>query len=84
MNATLSSDGQILIPRELRESAHLQPGDTLDFHIYKGTILLRKHQPLTTEQCATLLEGSRARPNPTPENEAAVKEAIREVHARRR
>ena len=83
MNATLSSDGQILIPRELRESAHLQPGDTLDFHIYKGTILLRKHQPLTTEQCATLLKDSRALPKPTPEDDAAVAEAIRETRARR-
>ena len=84
MNATLTADGQIQIPRELRESAQLQPGDTLDIHLYKGTLVLRKHQPLTAEQCAALLEQSRAQPKPTPEDDAAVEQAIREVRAQRR
>ena len=63
MNATLSADGRIVIPDELRASAELKPGDTLDVHLYKGTIVLRKHQPLTPEQCGDLLERSRARPD---------------------
>ena len=84
MNATLSSDGQIAIPPELRESAQLKPGDTLDIHLYKGTLVLRKHQPLTPEQCAALLERSRAQPTPTPEDDAVVAQAIRQVRAKRR
>jgi AbrB family looped-hinge helix DNA binding protein len=52
MNAVLTDDGNIAIPHELREDAHLKPGDTLDVQIYKGTIVLRKRQPLTREQCA--------------------------------
>jgi len=44
----------------------------------------RKHQPLTPEQCATLLEQSRALPKPTPQDDAAVEEAIREVREQRR
>ena len=84
MNATLTADGQIAIPRELRDSAHLKPGDTLDIHLYKGTILLRKHEPLTAEQSAELLERSRAQPLPTPEDDASVAEAIREVRTPRR
>lgn len=83
MNATLSSDGQILLPPELRASAQLQPGDTLEVQFHKGTIILRKHQPLTPEQCALLLERSRSQPRPTPEDEAAIEQAIREVRARR-
>jgi len=84
MNATLSSDGQIVIPRELRESAQLRPGDTLDIQLYKGTLVLRKHQPLSPEQAATLLERSRSQPKPTPEDDAAVEQALREVRAQRR
>ena len=83
MNAMLSADGQIVIPKELRESAHLQPGDTLDVQLYKGTLVLRKHQPLAPEQAATLLERSRSQPAPTPEDDAAVAEAIGAVRARR-
>lgn len=84
MNATLTADGQIAIPRELRDSAHLKPGDTLDIHLYKGTILLRKHGPLTAEQSAALLERSRAQPKPTPEDEALIEQTIREVRTQRR
>jgi len=84
MNATLAEDGKIVIPPELRENAQLKPGDTLEVQFYKGTIVLRKHQPLTPEQCATQLERSRALPKPTPQDDAAVEEAIREVRAQRR
>ena len=83
MNATMSSDGKIIIPSEFRESANLKPGDKLDIHLYKGTIVLRKHERLTAEQCAGLLERSRAQSKPTPEDDAAVEQAIREARARR-
>lgn len=83
MNATLSVDGQIVIPKELREGAHLQPGDTLEVQLYKGTLVLRKHQPLSPEQAAALLERSRSQPTPTPEADAAVAQAIVEVRTRR-
>ena len=83
MNATMSSDGKIIIPSEFRESANLKPGDKLDIQLYKGTIILRKHERLTAEQCAGLLERSRAQSKPTPEEDAAVEQAIREARARR-
>lgn len=84
MNATLSSDGKIALPPEVRDSAQLKPGDVLEVQFHKGTIVLRKNQPLTPEQCAVLLERSRSQPTPLPEDEAAVEAAIREVRARRR
>jgi bifunctional DNA-binding transcriptional regulator/antitoxin component of YhaV-PrlF toxin-antitoxin module len=62
MNAVLTDDGKIALPPKLRENAQLQPGDMLDVQFYKGSIILRKHQPLTPEQCATLLERSRSQP----------------------
>ena len=84
MIATLSADGKVVLPAQLRDTAQLEPGDKLDAQFYKGTIVLRKHQPLTQEQCAALLEHSRSLPKPTPEDDAALEQAIREVHARRR
>ena len=84
MNAVLTEDGKIVIPSELRANAHLKAGDTLDVHYYKGTIVLRKHQPLTPEQCAALLERSRSQPKPTSEDDATVEQAVREVRAQRR
>ena len=84
MNATLSSDGQIVLPPEVRDSAQLKPGDVLEVQFHKGTIVLRKNQPLTPDQCAALLERSRSQPKPLPEDDAAVEEAIREVRTRRR
>jgi len=82
--AVLTDDGKLALPPDLRASAQLRPGDSLDVQFYKGTIVLRKRQPLTPEQCATLLERSRCQPKPTPEDDAAVEDAIREVRARRR
>lgn len=84
MNATLTADGQIAIPRELREIVHLKPGDRLDIRLYQGTILLRKHEPLTADQSTALLERSRVQPRPTPQDDAAVEQAIGEVRAPRR
>jgi len=84
MNAVLADDGKIMLPPELRNNAQLQPGDTLDVQFYKGSIVLRKHQPLTPEQCAALLERSRSQPKPTLEDDAAVEQAVREVRAQRR
>jgi bifunctional DNA-binding transcriptional regulator/antitoxin component of YhaV-PrlF toxin-antitoxin module len=83
MIATLTPDGKILLPPELRAGAQLLPGDTLEVQLYKGTIVLRKHQPLTPEQCAALLEQSRSQPQPTPEDDAAVAQVIREARAAR-
>jgi hypothetical protein len=84
MNAVLTDDGKIMLSPELRESAQLQPGDTLEVQFYKGSIVLRKHQPLTPAQCVLLLERSRSQPRPTPEDDLAVEQAVRAVRAQRR
>ena len=84
MNAILTDDGKISLPSELRENAQLRPGDTLDVQFYKGTILLRKKQPLTPELCAELLERSRSQPEPSADDEVVVADAIREVRTARR
>ena len=84
MNAVLTDDGQLELPAKLCENAQLQPGDTLDVQFYKGSIVLRTHQPLTPEQCAALLERSRSQPKPAPDDDAAVEQVVREVRAQGR
>jgi bifunctional DNA-binding transcriptional regulator/antitoxin component of YhaV-PrlF toxin-antitoxin module len=84
VNAVLSPDGKIELPAELRNDAQLKPGDTLDVQLYKGTIVLRKRQPITPGQCAALLEQSRSQSKPDPEDDAAVEETIRQARAQRR
>ena len=84
MNAVPTDDGMIAIPKELRENAQLQPGDTLEMQHYKGTIVLRKRQPLTPEQCVALLERSRSQPKPGPKDDAAVEQTISEARSQRR
>ena len=84
MNAVLTEDGKISLPSELRDDAQLRPGDTLDVQFYKGAILLRKHLPLTPEQCAALLERSSSQPEPMADDDATVADAIPEVRASRR
>src|SRR5216117_654248 len=74
-SATMSSDGKIIIPPEFRGSADLRPGDTLDIQLSRGANILRKHERLTAEQCAGLLERSRAQSKPTPEEDVAVEQA---------
>lgn len=51
MNAVLSDDGKIVLPPGLREDAQLKPGDTLEVQLYKGSIVMRKYQALTADQC---------------------------------
>lgn len=84
MNTVLTEDGKIVLPTEVRRDAQLQPGDTLDVQLYKGTIVLRKRRPLTPQQCAALLERSRSQPQPGPDEDAAVEQTIRDVRAQHR
>jgi bifunctional DNA-binding transcriptional regulator/antitoxin component of YhaV-PrlF toxin-antitoxin module len=82
MTATLTPDGNIEIPVELRAQAELKPGDILQVQLYDGTTLLRKHRPLTPAQCAALLGQNRSQPSPTAEDEAVVEKAVRQVRSR--
>jgi antitoxin PrlF len=40
--ATMTTKGQVTIPKEIRDALHLQPGDRVDFVLLRdGTALLR-------------------------------------------
>ena len=73
---TLSSKGQLVIPKSLRESAHLMPGDRLMVTLVKGELRLRRiadESSVTLEQVA----GCLARPGRVRLSEAKEKAAIK-------
>lgn len=77
--ATLTSKGQITIPKEVREQLGLRVGDKLLFEVEEDTIRLRvlKSRPLGE------LKGSLPAKHPYPgkegEREAARRSAVRRV-----
>ncbi len=42
MTTTISSKGQIVIPREIRQRAHIKPGDDFSIKMEKDEIRLKK------------------------------------------
>ncbi len=73
---TLSSKGQVVIPKAVRQSAHLAPGDVLSVSYVNGEIRLRPLAPVA----ATSLDevaGCLARPGRQRLSEAQTRAAIK-------
>jgi AbrB family looped-hinge helix DNA binding protein len=71
--ATLTSKGQLVIPKDIREYLHLQPGDRLDFIIRDdGDVVLR---PVVTDVCE--LKGLLHKPGRQPVSLMAMQNVIR-------
>ena len=71
--ATLTSKGQLVIPKDIREYLHLQPGDRLDFIIRDdGEVVLR---PVVTD--VRELKGLLHKPGRQPVSISAMQNAIR-------
>jgi AbrB family looped-hinge helix DNA binding protein len=50
-NATLRKKGQLTLPREVREAAHLDEGDTVRFEVVDdGTVLLHPQRMIDASQ----------------------------------
>lgn len=46
MTTTVSSKGQVTIPKDLRERLGIQPGTLLKFEVEQGRLVARKVQPV--------------------------------------
>ncbi|MBA3237210.1 MAG: AbrB/MazE/SpoVT family DNA-binding domain-containing protein [Parachlamydiaceae bacterium] len=74
MRATVTSKGQVTIPREIRERAHIATGTQLDFQITSdGCLTIR---PLTHDICK--LKGIAKKKGQHPVSLKAIKKAIEE------
>jgi AbrB family looped-hinge helix DNA binding protein len=73
--ATLSSKGQLVIPRKIRESANVTAGDAFRVHYTEGEIRLL---PMTKASLASIDEvaGCLARAGQNTVSEATVQKAI--------
>lgn len=76
--ARLTSKGQLVIPKEIREYMQLQPGDQLDFMVRDdGEVVIR---PVVAD--VTALRGMLKTPGRKPVSLASMKKAIRKRAAR--
>lgn len=71
--ATLTSKGQLVIPKAIREFMHLQPGDRLDFIIRDdGDVVIR---PVVTD--VRELKGMLKIPGRKPVSVSTMKQTVR-------
>lgn len=74
MLATVTSKGQVTIPKKIRELAHIESGTQIDFQLTsKGTLTIR---PLTHD--ITKLKGIAKKKGRRPVSLRAMKKAIQE------
>ena len=72
---TLSSKGQLVIPKAIRQSAHLAPGDMLSVRYVDGEIRLKPVAGLVPTSLAEVA-GCLARPGHWPLSQAQTRAAI--------
>lgn len=81
MRATLTSRGQITLPREIRERLGLDAGSMLDFQLLDdNTITARMVQP-DARRIRGLLKSPHAEPLTVEQMDEAVSRHLREKHA---
>jgi AbrB family looped-hinge helix DNA binding protein len=72
--ATLTSKGQLVIPKPIRDRLHLHPGDTLDFLVQEsGDVLMR---PAVED--VRSLKGALHKPGRRPVSLDTMRRAIRQ------
>ncbi len=77
--ATITSKGQLTIPKQVRERFGLKPGDRLAFDLDGDTILLRVEKRRTLEELRGSLPAGRGYPGREAEREAARGHVSREA-----
>lgn len=48
--------GRVVIPKRVRQSAHIEEGDPLEIFLYEGGVLLKKYQPDYQEKGGTIMQ----------------------------
>lgn len=74
MRATVTSKGQVTIPKEIRELAHISSGTQLDFRIMNDGVLIVR--PLTHD--ISKLKGIASKKGRRPVSLKAMKKAIQD------
>lgn len=82
MFATLTSKGQITVPKEIRDRLKLDAGTTLDFQLLPdNTIMVRPIKP-DARRIRGLLKSPHARPLSVAEMDQGLERHLQDKHAR--
>ena len=82
MLTKVSSKGQTVLPKAIREMARIEAGDELEVGYSGGMIVLRKPEPLNTVRVRKLLKEGRRLPEQDDVGASAVADAIGRVRRR--
>lgn len=82
MLTKISSKGQTVLPKAIREMARIEAGDELEVGYSGGMIVLRKPEPMDTRRVRKLLKEGRRLPELDDEGAASVADAIDRVRHR--
>ncbi len=81
MFATLTSKGQLTLPKEIRDRLGLDAGAILDFQIQPDNTITARHVQPDARRIRGLLESPHATPLTVEQMDEAVSRQLREKHA---
>ena len=81
MFATLTSKGQLTLPKEIRDRLSLDAGAILDIQIQADNTITARHIQPDARRIRGLLKSPHATPLTVEQTDAAVSKHLREKHA---
>ena len=75
--ATVTPEGYIDLPRDIRERLHLHAGDTLDIEMEEDRVLRMRPKMLKPSEVSGMLAFRPHTPNPVEDLDEALAEAFR-------
>lgn len=79
VRATLTSKGQLTVPKDVRERLGLKSGDRVVFELEGDSVRLRAERSRSLEELRGSLPATREYPGKEAEREAAREHAVRET-----
>ncbi len=81
MFATLTSKGQLTLPKEIRDRLNLDSGAILDFQIQPDNTITARHVQPDARRIRGLLKSPHAAPLTVEQMDEAVAKVLRDKHA---
>jgi AbrB family looped-hinge helix DNA binding protein len=82
MFATLTSKGQLTLPKEIRDRLGLDAGSILDFGLQADNTIVARHVQPDARRIRGLLKSPHAAPLSVEQMDEAVAQHLRDKHAR--
>ena len=82
MLATLTSKGQITLPKEIRDRLQLDAGATLDFELLPDNTILARPVKADARRIRGLLKSPHSRPLSVEEMDQGIEQHVHDKHAR--